>query len=288
MELETKELISIGAFARLSGLTVKALRHYDQIGLLAPARVDESSGYRYYTLAQARIAEAIRRLRALEVPLDEVRGMLGATPDEVRDRLAVHRARIEGRAVETKRILAELGRLIDGKESLVPEASDIEVRAALEVTEVPEQRIVARHDQASEATISQVIPAAIEAVHTFLGSRGVEPAGAPLCITTPWDDEGTMEIDTGWPVAAEVEAEAPFEAVTLPASRALVMRHVGPYDQLHTSYRLMCETMEEHGLTPAGPSREAYLTNPEEVPDPDDYVTEIVWPIGLEGELKPG
>ncbi len=89
MELETRQMLSIGAFARLSGLTIKALRHYDEIGLLAPAHVDDASGYRYYTLAQARPAEAIRRLRALEVPLDEVRGMLGATHEELRERLAV-------------------------------------------------------------------------------------------------------------------------------------------------------------------------------------------------------
>jgi DNA-binding transcriptional MerR regulator len=286
MELETKPLLSIGPFAKITGLTVKALRHYDRMGLLAPAHVDDSSGYRYYALAQARTAESIRKLRALEVPLDEIRTLLTCSADELRERLAVHRARLEGRAVETRRILAELGRIIDGKESLVPETSEIEVRRALEVREVPEQRVVSVHDRASEATIGQVIPQAIDRVHGFLASHGVEPAGAPICITSPWDDAGEMELDTGWPVGVDVETEPPFEALTLPATRALVMRHVGPYQELHTSYRLMCETMEEQGLTPAGPVREVYVTNPEEVPDPADYVTEIVWPIGPEGALK--
>ena len=72
--LGTQELLSIGRFARVSGLTVKALRHYDDIGLLRPAHVDDSTGYRYYTLAQARDAEAIRRLRRLDVPLEDVAG----------------------------------------------------------------------------------------------------------------------------------------------------------------------------------------------------------------------
>lgn len=67
MEL-TEDLLSIGRFSHLSGLTIKALRHYDEIGLLRPARVDDSSGYRYYSLAQVREAEAIRRLRSLEMP----------------------------------------------------------------------------------------------------------------------------------------------------------------------------------------------------------------------------
>ena len=73
--MELTEELSIGSFSRVSGLTVKALRHYDEIGLLEPARVDEWTGYRYYGLEQARAAEEIRRLRSLEVPLDEIRDL---------------------------------------------------------------------------------------------------------------------------------------------------------------------------------------------------------------------
>jgi DNA-binding transcriptional MerR regulator len=87
---------------------VKALRHYDDIRLLRPAHVDDSTGYRYYSLAQAREAEAIRRLRSLHVPLEDVAELLHANAATVRERLAVHRARLEGRAVETQQILAEL------------------------------------------------------------------------------------------------------------------------------------------------------------------------------------
>jgi len=98
--MELTEELTIGRFSRLSGLSVKALRHYDDVGLLEPARVDDSSGYRYYTLAQVRDAEAIRRLRGLDVPLDEVRGLLRADDATLREHLAVHRARLEGKAVE--------------------------------------------------------------------------------------------------------------------------------------------------------------------------------------------
>jgi DNA-binding transcriptional MerR regulator len=65
VKVETGELPSIGRFARHTGLTVKALRHYDAEGLLSPAHVDEWTGYRYYTVEQAAEAVAIRRLREL-------------------------------------------------------------------------------------------------------------------------------------------------------------------------------------------------------------------------------
>src|SRR5262245_19525374 len=121
----TGELVPIGGFARLSGLTIKALRHYDEIDLLKPAHVDESSGYRYYALEQARDAEAIRRLRSLEMPLEEIRVVLGAGDEETRERLVVHRSRLEGELVGKRGILDELDRLIDGKESIVPETDQV-------------------------------------------------------------------------------------------------------------------------------------------------------------------
>ena len=69
VKVETEGMLSIGRFARLSGLTVKALRHYDELGILRPTHVDSWTGYRWYEQAQVREAVAVRRLRALRVPL---------------------------------------------------------------------------------------------------------------------------------------------------------------------------------------------------------------------------
>lgn len=68
------ELVAIGRFSAMTRLSVKALRHYDEIGLLRPAEVDPQSGYRYYRLSQANTAEAIRTLRSIDMPLDEISG----------------------------------------------------------------------------------------------------------------------------------------------------------------------------------------------------------------------
>src|SRR5581483_10250461 len=70
--LDTQSLMPIGRFARLTGLSVKALRHYDELGLLRPAAVDAATGYRSYSAGQVRAAETIRTLRRLELPLDDV------------------------------------------------------------------------------------------------------------------------------------------------------------------------------------------------------------------------
>jgi len=275
--MELTEELSIGTFSRVSGLTVKALRHYDEIGLLEPARVDESSGYRYYGLEQARTAEAIRRLRALEVPLDEIRELLGADDVVVRERLSVHRARLEGRAVETKRILDELDRIIDGEEELVPDATQL--APDLEVKEVPARRVAFIAERAHMEEMNKVVPRNINKVARAIDRRHT---GAPFCKCPAPDEDGYFETEIGWPVPDDVEAEAPVEVGESPAATALVMKHVGPYEELGRSYRVMAEEMEERGLKPSSAPVEWYETDPQETPDPKDYVTIIEWPVATD------
>jgi len=285
--LGTKDLLSIGRFGRLSGLTVKALRHYDEIGLLRPARVDEWTGYRYYALSQARDAEAIRRLRSLDVPLDEVAELLGADDATLRERLAVHRARPEGRAVEVQEILTELDRLIDGEEELVTTPERFQIRFEIDVQQTPARRVAVVTERAHESTMSEVIPRQIMTVGGYLKEIGSRPLGPPFCVCPHPDSEGMLAPETGWPVAGDVEPRPPVEVKTYPATRALVYKHVGPFDQLGRSYRLMSEVMERQGLTPVGEPIEIYETDPEDVTDPNEYVTFIQWPIAEGGTWPP-
>ena len=96
------DLLSIGRFAAVTGLTVTALRHYDDVGLLPPAHVDAATGYRWYAPGQAVRAGLIRRLRAVDVPLDEVDAVLDALGDPARvgALLAVHEQRLADRAAD--------------------------------------------------------------------------------------------------------------------------------------------------------------------------------------------
>jgi DNA-binding transcriptional MerR regulator len=118
------DLLSIGRFARLAGLSVGALRHYDDLDLLRPADIDRFTGYRRYRRAQLETARTIARLRDLELPLDEIRDVLTMDdPAEQRRRLATHRARIEARTNRLTRLLHVVGRMTDGKDPIMTNAS---------------------------------------------------------------------------------------------------------------------------------------------------------------------
>src|SRR5205807_5996223 len=77
-------LVPIGDFSRMTHLSVKALRFYHDQGLLEPTRIDPASGYRYYDPGQVPVAQVIRRLRDLDMPLDQVRAVLQAPDVEAR------------------------------------------------------------------------------------------------------------------------------------------------------------------------------------------------------------
>jgi DNA-binding transcriptional MerR regulator len=107
-------LLSIGQFARASGLTAKALRHYDAVGLLTPAVVDTGNGYRRYSVDQLPTARLIRKLRALELPVAEVHRLLDLhenDTDALAAELLAHRKRLESRVVRLQRQMHDLDHL---------------------------------------------------------------------------------------------------------------------------------------------------------------------------------
>jgi DNA-binding transcriptional MerR regulator len=103
------ELMTIGRFSRLSGLTIDALRHYDDIDLLHPADVDEATGYRRYLKSQLTTAKLVADLRWLDVPLEDVRGIVKdpSSPDAHRT-LTHHRARLQRNRDHLARQLASI------------------------------------------------------------------------------------------------------------------------------------------------------------------------------------
>ena len=124
--LETSSLMTIGRFSRLTGLTVKALRHYDELGLLCPATVDADTGYRSYSSGQVARADAIRTLRRLEVPLDDIATLLATDdPAVVRRVLGDHQRRTASRSAQLKTILQGLQPLLDGKETVMGTPTEV-------------------------------------------------------------------------------------------------------------------------------------------------------------------
>jgi DNA-binding transcriptional MerR regulator len=121
------EEISIGEFARRSRLSLKALRLYDERGVLVPSRVDRASGYRYYDTAQLEQARLVVMLRQLQLPLAAIKELITWDPADAAERIAEH-WRDADAAHEARRELADyLVNRLRGKRSVMYEVATREI-----------------------------------------------------------------------------------------------------------------------------------------------------------------
>jgi len=253
-------MLSIGRFADATGLTVKALRHYDEIGLFAPAHVDPDTGYRYYDSAQVEDAVTIRRLRALELPLDEIGALLDADADALRGRLAAHGHRVAEEMRDKQSLLIELSALVESGGGAV----------AVEIRDVPELRLAAtiRH-------LGLVDPEGVEEMLRLawnrLDERGIAPAGPPTALFRSGDGNGTHLVEAGFPVARGVEGDDLLRGTVYPAASAATVDHVGSYDGLHVTAQRFIATVLGQGLRFAQPIRIEYVER--------DVRATLVWPL---------
>jgi DNA-binding transcriptional MerR regulator len=253
-------MLSIGRFADASGLTVKALRHYDEIGLLVPARVDPDNGYRYYDAAQVEDAVTIRRLRALELPLDEIGALLEADGDTLRDRLAAHGFRVAEEVRDKHSLLIELSALVEsGGEQIT-----------VDIRDVPELHLAAtiRHLQLVDP---EGVRDMLRLAQNRLDERGLAPAGPPTALFRSGDGNGTHLVEAGFPVAAGVEGDELLRVTRYPAASAATTDHEGSYDGLHLTAQRFIATVLGQGLRFAQPIRIEYLEA--------DVRARLVWPL---------
>jgi DNA-binding transcriptional MerR regulator len=125
--------MSIGEFARRSQLSAKALRLYDELGLLPPARVDDDSGYRFYEPGQLEQARLITALRRLQVSLAEIKTIVGLRPAEAAERIRELWAATELEHTARRALAAYLIDDLSGKRSVMYEVNtrDIPDRSLL-------------------------------------------------------------------------------------------------------------------------------------------------------------
>ena len=272
------DLVPIGRFSRMSRLSIKALRWYDECGLLAPAWVDPASGYRYYQPSQANRAEAIRTLRMIDLPLEEIRELLAEDdPELTGKRLAMQRERLEEQLADHQRMLRFLERLINRGGSIMP--YDVTIK---QVEAQPIASVTAHTDL---TTISDHIAQAFATLMGAVNQAGTFPAGAPFIVYHDVIDETTDgDIEVCIPVPTDVQGSAEGVAwKEVPAAAMATTTHQGPYDEIAPAYHTVTGWIQDHGHQIAGPPRELYLNDPQTVA-PEDLLTEVQFPI-QDGDL---
>ncbi|MFB6987004.1 MerR family transcriptional regulator [Streptomyces sp. NPDC056178] len=260
------ELLTIGRFARLCRLSVKQLRHYDETGLLAPARVDAGSGYRYYAPEQARDALTIALLREMDLPLAVIARALDAEPAHRAQILRTERDRVAERISRDQARLQMLDRLAEGG------LPGYEVTMNRE----PERRLAVVRAVCTPAEIGERVEECVGRLLPVLGKTRIawKP---PLWGLYPLDLEERMEIAVG-AQTPQGQGTPGLEFEVLSGGLVAETVHIGSYAQLPLAYNALFSAVHERGLHPQAPVREAYLVGPAEAPQ-EELMTRLVIPV---------
>lgn len=261
--------VTIGEFSRLTHLSVKTLHHYHEIGLLAPARIDRSSGYRRYETTQVPTAQLIRRLRDLQMPLAEVRSVVEAPDVASRDQaLRQHLDQMEHELVRTREVVASL------RSMLTLPISDFSV----EYRFVPAFRAYSLSERVERTRIDEWCETTFGLLGEIAGTQGIT-ATAGATYSDEFFTEDIGEVVGFLPVAPNQPAIERVGLVDLPASFFAVTVHEGPFTDFDRSYGALGSHVAEYCEIAPGPIRELYVVGPGDNASPDDFRTEICWPI---------
>lgn len=262
--------VAIGEFARLCHLSAKTLRYYHEIDLLVPHAVDEATGHRRYATGQVGDAHLIRRLRELDMPLADIRGLL-AEPDADKrdDALARHLDRMEAALARTHDVVVSLRRLLR-TQPVIPVTRRV----------APASAVVSLDATVTRAATAAWCGEAFPRLYGILAEHGIDPAGpAGATYSSEFFERDEGRIVAFVPVPPDSAPTGDDRFTVLPQRRYAVALHAGPYTDCDLTYGRLGSHVAEQDTALADPVVEIYLVGPDRTDDPNQYRTEICWPI---------
>jgi DNA-binding transcriptional MerR regulator len=247
-------LLTSGEFGARAGLSIKALRLYDRIGLLRPAEVEAGNGYRRYHDSQLHAARLIALLRRLDMPLARIAALVEARGPEAAALLDTYWAEVEDRLSRQRELAERLVRGLAGDEPAPDGDWPVDQRDVPEQVVLTEQRHVTVRELGWIGTASARLAA--------LADRHGGPAGprfvvfhSPVGEDTPGVVEVCVPVPAGRvdPADAAVRTEPAHREAYLP----VIAGHFEP-PRILTVYDAVRRWVRAHGHRPAGAPREVY------------------------------
>jgi DNA-binding transcriptional MerR regulator len=269
-------MLRIGDFSKLSQVSIKTLRYYDELGLLKPIYTERLTGYRYYSVSQLPRLNRILALKDLGFSLDQIAQILdeGLSKEQIHGMLLLRSAELQ------HHIATEQARL---------------ARVEARLNEIDQENALLHYD----VVLKHVDPQLVAGRRTFLPNYiaighlfeevynhliHFDIDGATLTGAAIWhnDEYEAAQIDGEAVVYLKqpVLLEKPIKVYKLAATTMASTIHKGAYNTFRQAYKAIGKWIETNGYKTAGPPREIYLYCTQPVrQDDDSYVTEIQFPI---------
>ncbi|MBO4898689.1 MAG: MerR family transcriptional regulator [Lachnospiraceae bacterium] len=266
-------MLRIGEFSKLSRVSIRMLRHYDDIGLLNPAEIDEFTGYRYYREDQLFTIGRITALKDMGFALADIIKILDSYDDK---------EKIDGFLAERQKELAKLSEETEYKLMLLDTARKRlrkEQNMSFDVTvkTIPERYA---------ATVQMVVPHYEDENilwGTMMGEcKNLMPADPCLAAAEFLDDEykeENVEIIAWMTVSGTYSDTEHVKFKTLPAVKVASSIIKGSYDQMGDAYATVVSWIKANGYKMNGHMFNIYHVSPAQTQNPDEYVTEVCFPV---------
>jgi DNA-binding transcriptional MerR regulator len=271
--------LSIGDFSKMTYLSIKSLRRYHDMGLLVPADVDRSSGYRYYEASQVPVGQVIRRFRDLGMPLEQVKQVIEASDQTQRNEIIVgHLRQMESALQQTQETVTSLRQLLEQPRAPLP--------IAVEYRSVTATGALAIREPVAFGDLEEWWVAAFSELQGALGATDATRTG-PNGALYPNElfEEEIGEVTAFIPIAAAADS-GPSAArpgrvhlVEIPGAEYALTVHEGAFADLDQTYGALGTYVAEREIGLRGTIRENYLVTFEHTDDQSAHRTEVCWPV---------
>ena len=271
-------MFKIGDFSRLSLVSVKALRYYDERGLLKPARVDEFTGYRYYSASQLTRLNRILVLKDMGLSLEQIALLLDQdlTPDQIRGMLRLKEVELRQQLIEGQARLARMEAWLQAFEQEVTMPAYDVILKKVEPVRVAQALGTAPSMEQIGPTLDHLFDQAL----SYISQHSATIAGPP--ITVYYDTElreHDVNVGACMPFTGPLSDGEQVKVVELPAVETMAsVIHHGSFSTMSQAYNAILKWIEANGYHITGPNRELNLEY-ERGGDQSKYVTEIQFPV---------
>lgn len=269
-------MLKIGDFSKLSRISIRMLRHYDEIGLLVPQSIDSVTGYRHYSESQLTIANQIHALREMGFSLSVTAEILKTYRDAESFRQYLLLKRTEMLEQEEK-IGRQLLLLETAITRLGKDENVMEYMVALK--EMPERNV---------ASLRKIIPTydqegiLWEQLRRELGPYNVQFT-TPCNTAAVFYDEGYKDTDPD--VEIQISVNGSYQNTenvvfkTIPAIQIASATYQGSYEQVGDVYQAVANWVKDNHYDFDGPMFSIYHVSPAQTQNPDELVTEVCFPV---------
>lgn len=273
---EKQRLYRIGAFAQMNHTTIKALRFYEEQGLLLPAYVDGESGYRYYTMDQMAVLHQVTALKQAGFTLEQIKALNQGREATVI--LAEKRSEILAKIAELTGQLTAVEGLLTGKAGSLE--SPVLIRTIPAVVCASARCRIASYDD-----LFNRMPA-MGAEMERLGYECAEPEYCFTCYLEPDNQDEQLPVEICQAVTEQKEDSDQLTFREFPEMQAACIYHKGSYRDFPRSYAAVLAFVEENGYEICGGIRERYIDGVWNRDRESDWLSEIQVPVRKIGKRE--